>query len=279
LIAKFESIKSRRIVLKDDWHMFIHAPSERFMSLPAVAMVGSLVDRSDRIYRSIDESTLPEEDVALIWCSDYILSPREVPVFERLSNSRRKREWLLGRIAAKDAIRLLVSELTGLRLSCGDIEIGSDQFGAPTAVVPQFSSGSKLTVSITHKDGLAIAVAGYSANRIGIDLEKIEAREVGLEKLLFSEGEQALLNKWIESNRDLNLSIAWAAKEAAAKAIGSGLKGDPKSLEIVAVDGVGERQRLSLRLRGSQSSIMTVFAQATEKYVLTECELATAAMA
>ena len=77
---------------------------------------------------------------------------------------------------------------------------------------------------------------------VGIDLERIEARAPGFEAVAFGAAELALLPA---DGRDEWTARFWAAKEAAAKAAGTGLEGDPRRFAVAERDGerlrVGER--------------------------------------
>jgi phosphopantetheine--protein transferase-like protein len=296
LIAHFESIKSRRITLSEDWRKFVHAPNETYLSQSAASIANSFPDTNDHIGRFMKDSALPQDEATVNWCADYILSPQESSVFETLANSRRKREWLLGRIVAKDAVRLILSKSLNRRFASADIEIFNDASGVPEVYI----SGNRLTMpeislSITHKEGFAVAVAlkTDSQQKIGIDLEKIEPREEGLEKLFFTQAEQSILSNWLRRDRDLALAAAWSAKEAVAKALGTGLKADPKNFEIRSLEGPTDQKKPLVRwtvapnpdrihaqnheISGKLPDPISVSSEVTDEFILSECILATAA--
>jgi acyl transferase domain-containing protein/phosphopantetheinyl transferase (holo-ACP synthase) len=144
--------------------------------------------------------------------------------------------WLLGRVAAKDAVRSQGS----LDLCLADVRIASDEHGAPTV---EFASGSGRgpRVSLAHKEHVAVAVA---ADRdrfrgVGIDIEPRGELDASLVNDAFSEAEREILQSAArgagEKVHDW-YTAAWCAKEAAGKALSRGVLGGPRSLEIVAVD-------------------------------------------
>jgi phosphopantetheine--protein transferase-like protein len=275
-IAQFNSIKSRRIVLNDKWREYVHAPAENFLSQPATVVAKTFVDTAQQIYRCMDESALPSEEATLSWCADYILTAAETKMFESLANSKRRREWLLGRICVKDAVRLLLARSADVHLGCADVEILYHASGAPQVLFPaSLHSVPKLSISIAHKGGLAMAVASNdrSKDSIGIDIERVERRDSGIETLILTERECSILVEELKRNRDLVLSTAWAAKEAASKALGIGLEGNPKNLEIVAIERSGERQKLTLRSNIVTMPTLIVSAETAELHVFTECKL------
>ncbi|WP_051361927.1 type I polyketide synthase [Solimonas soli] len=150
---------------------------------------------------------------------------------------RRRRQWLNGRVAAKDAVR---AWLRG-QGAAGDIfpqelRIANDGDGAPhvhgnvTDVVP-----AALQISIAHKDTLAAAIVGAQA--VGIDLERIEARDPGFVAMAFTPAERALLLGTDNAVADIEWTRGWVAKEAAAKAARTGLGGHLRDTVIEARDG------------------------------------------
>ena len=61
-----------------------------------------------------------------------MLSPGERETWLRMrAVEKRRQEWLLGRCAAKDAVRLLVEEYTGVHLAPAEVEIVPDPYGRP----------------------------------------------------------------------------------------------------------------------------------------------------
>ena len=99
-----------------------------------------------------------------------------------------------------------------------------------------------LQVSIAHTAGLGVALVAEGrdpASWPGIDIEAIEPRSATFEATSLTAEEIALLGPLglAGPERDLVLTRAWAAKEAAAKAAGTGLQGRPRDWVITAVDG------------------------------------------
>jgi 4'-phosphopantetheinyl transferase EntD len=155
--------------------------------------------------------------------------------------------WLLGRIAAKDAVRSLGSLDVGL----ADVRVASDEHGAPTI---ELASGRGPRVSLAHKERAAVAVAADPRRfrGVGIDVEPRGRLDAALVEDAFGEAERRILQAAARAaGEELDdwHTGAWCAKEAAGKAVGRGLVGGPRSLEIVAVDA--RSGRFSLELRGA----------------------------
>jgi len=167
---------------------------------------------------------------------DYIsrryLTTAERTVYDGLS-PRRRRQWLAGRVAAKDAVLDRLRRRGAAEVYPQELRVENDAAGAPriranvTATVPE-----ALHLSIAHKDTLAAAIVGE--HPVGIDIERIEPREEGFLALAFSEAERALL---AEEDAAAGATRGWVAKEVVAKAAGTGLQGRPRDFVIEARDG------------------------------------------
>ncbi len=166
------------------------------------------------------------------------LSPAERPSFEARS-ARGRVPWLLGRVAAKDAVRRHLVARGFVDFDPTRIVVVNDERGCPALQV----RGARLSargvrVSIAHKPTVAVAVAATpprpSRPGIGVDVEAVEARSDAFERTAFTPAERQLV-PGPAADRDGWLTRMWAAKEATAKASGQGLGGRPKTFEIDAV--------------------------------------------
>jgi len=135
----------------------------------------------------------------------------------------RRHDWLRGRTAAKDAVRLL----RGAGEYPAEIRIGQDEAGAPflPADLPG-GRGAPPRVSISHTRGIALAAAADAAlyDGVGIDVVAIEPREDAFLETAFAHAERAVLSAAADHGaRSALAAWMWCAKEAAAKAHGLGL--------------------------------------------------------
>ncbi|MCS5697927.1 polyketide synthase dehydratase domain-containing protein [Cyanobium sp. FGCU-52] len=145
----------------------------------------------------------------------------------------RRTEWLLGRIAAKDALRQWAWQYLGLALAPVDIQIRTTPTGQPYGDCPALGVEPLPPVSISHSEGYALAAVAPSGQPIGLDLERRSSGR-DWEALLdgFSAGEKSLLQQLDIPSRELATLGMWCAKEAAAKALGTGLAGAPTLWEV-----------------------------------------------
>jgi len=149
---------------------------------------------------------------------------------------RGKGEWLLGRIAIKDCVRRLLWDRGHGPLFPAEIEIDVEPAGRPVVRGPFHEH---LHVSAAHKPGIVVARIA-EGREIGIDIERIEPRSPDFEELAFTAAERALLPAASAMSRppdpsaaptptarDVAITRFWVAKEAASKARGTGLAGNP----------------------------------------------------
>lgn len=163
------------------------------------------------------------------------LSRRELAEYRKMSNPRARAEWLFGRVTAKDAVRAWVKRHYNRDLYPADVEIIPDEHGKPKIGGRWLSElGVVPEVSISHKGTVAVAAA--ADQELGIDIEVVEGRDAGFEAVAFSEGERRILGKLNGLERAEWVTRAWCAKEAAGKALGRGLNGNPRSMMVQSVD-------------------------------------------
>jgi len=146
--------------------------------------------------------------------------------------ARRRRGWLLGRMAIRDAVRDWLWRRGHGPLFPIEIEVGNDDHGRPFVRGP-FTDD--LRVSVAHKEDVAVARVALGRD-VGIDVERVEPRGEGFASIAFTPAERALRGG---DDADEWLTRVWAAKEALAKALGTGLEGNPRRFEVK--EAAGER--------------------------------------
>jgi phosphopantetheinyl transferase len=147
--------------------------------------------------------------------------------FEQIG-ARKRRGWLLGRIAIKDACRLHLWKAGEGPMFPVEVAVDNEPSGKPIATV----RGRRLHVSVAHKDDLAVAIVSDDTD-VGIDLERIAPRAETFDAVAFTPAELALGTAFARDEWQTRL---WAAKEAVGKARGTGLS-DPRRVVVRAVDG------------------------------------------
>jgi 4'-phosphopantetheinyl transferase len=161
---------------------------------------------------------------------DTWLSQRERNVLAQLRFEVRSRDWRLGRWTAKlavagwmDAAGLAVVDLT-------ECEVLAANDGAPEGFVRR--EPAPCSVSLSHRDGRALAVVAPASARLGCDLELVEPRAPVFAADYFTERERAVVAEAAAGELDLIVTLIWAAKEAALKAMRCGLRADTRWVEV-----------------------------------------------
>jgi phosphopantetheinyl transferase len=179
-----------------------------------------------------------------------------------LKGSRRS-EWLLGRIVAKDALRQWAKQRFNLDLTPMDIQILPDDLGKPLLYCPKLEAIAPLPdLSISHGRNYFVGAIAEPGMRIGIDLQRLDAvAYLDWLELAFTLKELELLAQLPQQNEKAIIIGAWCAKEAAAKAAGTGLNGNPKQWQVsqfditnqkVAIAHVGEIFQIKLYFRDGE---------------------------
>ena len=150
---------------------------------------------------------------------------------------KQKRQWLFGRAAIKEAVRVLLYEQTGRLLYPSDITVLHDAHGAP--VVDGWWCGVVAAaphVSLSHNERASLAVAARDCP-VGVDLEdlgRIQRPELLADSLTLVE--RASLHGLEGEALEDRLLRLWCAKEAVAKQLGIGLGGAPDRFDVSFVD-------------------------------------------
>jgi phosphopantetheinyl transferase len=145
-------------------------------------------------------------------------------------NPNAQRQWLLGRMAAKDAARTWLWQHGHGSMFPIEVRVSNDDSGQPRV---SGAFGEDLRVSVAHKDSVAVALVAEDRD-VGIDVEKIETRSERFAELALTDSERLLCPR---EDRDVWITRMWTAKEAVAKSMGTGLKGRPRDFVISRIDG------------------------------------------
>ncbi|MBE7324086.1 polyketide synthase dehydratase domain-containing protein [Nocardioides sp. Y6] len=163
-------------------------------------------------------------------------------------NPRAQRTRLLGRIAAKDAARAKLFTAGHPEVYPAEVEVHNDEQGRPHVTASASSTLGHLgdlRLSIAHTlggrgspGGVGVALLAEGVD-VGIDVERVTARTETFADVAMGERERTLFathhGHLTGRDRDRELTRWWAAKEAAAKATGTGLQGRPRDHEVTEV--------------------------------------------
>jgi acyl transferase domain-containing protein/phosphopantetheinyl transferase len=144
---------------------------------------------------------------------------------------RGRRQWLLGRIAAKDAVRQFLWGRGEPEMFPAELRIGNDDAGRPHASGAYGRELPPVTISVAHRAEAGVAIA--RSGPCGIDVEEVVPRAESTVDAALGDGEQALFAT-LTGDPERWFARFWTAKEAVAKLLGTGLRGEPRDFEVVA---------------------------------------------
>ncbi|QEM02509.1 4'-phosphopantetheinyl transferase superfamily protein [Mucilaginibacter rubeus] len=155
-----------------------------------------------------------------------LLHKEEIAYYQSLKASRRKHSYLLGRIAAKNALIDLLG--TG---KCEDIYIGTGVFQYP---VIYYDLANNVQVSISHCNDFGIAMVYPENHPLGVDIEKINLPDLDAMKTQISDRELVFFGD-LELSLLQGCTILWTVKESLSKILKVGMT---NGLHLFEVDEV-----------------------------------------
>ena len=170
-----------------------------------------------------------EQTEADLPAHDDWLGPEECVLLRQKRFPKRRADWRLGRWTAKRAAAAYLTLPADPR-SLRDIEVRAASSGAPEL----FLAGrpAAITISISHRAGIAACAIAPSGVALGCDLELIEPRDASFVADYFTAEEQAWIARTPEPDRPRLVTLIWSAKESALKALREGLRIDTRSLAV-----------------------------------------------
>ncbi len=171
-----------------------------------------------------------------------VLGERERAAWTELrGDPRRSTDWLMGRIAVKEAVRSWYLHRAGQLLYPADIVIVDNEYGQPSVDCAGLEAlGPAPQISLAHANGSGVAIAGPPQLRVGIDLEPMgRTSPTDLLRSAFGESEQRHVGNASSEALEERVLRMWCAKEAAAKSLGTGLDGNPHAFKVKAISPVG----------------------------------------
>jgi len=178
------------------------------------------------------------------------LGPEEREAYAAMQHPKRRREWLAGRVAAKQAVRSLL----GVQAPAPPaVRVVGSAHAAPKVLMDAEGSLDSMCISIAHSDDCACAAAACGAS-IGIDVQRV-ALEVGGFPGAFCKQEEAdRVGRSTGDQRVAVLMAIWTAKEASLKALSpEQLAMTDLSVESARLEGpyaifeIGLRQAITVR--------------------------------
>jgi len=165
------------------------------------------------------------------------LHPVERKVFDSLPTAIRKNSYLLGRIAAKMAISMIVGSE-----AMPSVFIDQGIFKFP---VVKSHLNHNIQVSISHCDDIGIGLAFPEEHPLSVDIERIRPDIVDIIREYLSAADQTLLVNGRLSN-PAGHTLLWTVKESLTKILRTGLTMDLKTVEIQSIEKKGDNCYISI---------------------------------
>ncbi len=155
------------------------------------------------------------------------LSASEAVCLDAMRFPKRRTDWRLGRWTAKCALSAYLSVPAALE-RFREMEIRAALDGAPEAFVG--GEPAALTISLSHRSGIAFCAVAAVDTYLGCDLEVVETRSPAFVADYFTANEQARIARASSEDRNRLVTLLWSAKESALKALRAGLRLDTRSV-------------------------------------------------
>src|SRR6266536_6267749 len=165
------------------------------------------------------------------------LSESEAARLDSMRFEKRRKDWRLGSWTAKLAV-VAYRNLSEHSQTLRDVEIRPATSGAPDV----FFAGqpAPVTISLSHRDGIAICAVAPSSVALGCDLEIIEPRSESFIADYFTAEEKELVARARADDRSRLLTLLWSGKESTLKALREGLRSDTRSVIVSPADVPGD---------------------------------------
>lgn len=151
-----------------------------------------------------------ETELAAFW-----LTEQERMQLDRYAFEKRRSEWFLGRICAKQSVIDLLSRSQPEPLLPRDISIEVSATGRPYLALPKTNGTEPIPdISISHSHNKVIAIAGKFS--CGVDIQLLTDTLYKVKDRFSSEADLALLASTSEDEL-VQLGMLWVAKEAIRK--------------------------------------------------------------
>lgn len=160
------------------------------------------------------------------------LNASETVRLNGLRFAKRRADWRLGRWTAKRAVAVCLN-LPLDRHTLAGIEIRSAKSGAPAVFLA--NTPANATISLSHREGMAVCAVVLATAALGCDLEMIEQHSDAFVADYFTTEEQKLVADAPAVDRLRLLTLLWSAKESMLKALHAGLRLDTRSVIVMPV--------------------------------------------
>ncbi len=228
------------------------------------------------LLKLLSATTVPEQSQPdSLSCE--LLHPKEAAILSGYKFPKRRSEYYAGRICAKLATQALfnLTNPHSIPLLLSEIEIFNTPSGRPGVRLHGANVNlPRMDISISHSGDYGVAIA--SESKCGIDLQLQKATLLRVQEKFCNEIEYRLLEtSIIDSETITRLTLLWAAKEAAKKALSQLKMPGFLDLEVWKVEKFTNCLMLFFRSPNTENMEMprqiTVLADMFNDYALAVC--------
>jgi 4'-phosphopantetheinyl transferase len=187
---------------------------------------------------------------------------------EGLRLTKRRTDFLLGRWTLK----LAVAKVLGWPEDSGSLARFEGR--AALSGAPQLYVDGRLaahSVSLSDRAGCAICLVASGTTPVGCDVEIIEPRSDAFVRDYLTETERGLVGA-AGPDRHKAANLVWSAKESALKVLGTGLRRDTRSVEVlVAALNPAQRTWARLEVRTEEGAVFPGWWRQSGDFLITVC--------
>ncbi len=224
---------------------------------------------NDMVVASVGRTVIPGGN--LDWICRLCLTHPEIDLFNTLDSPRKKWEWLYGRLAAKDAVRMWMRQHFDIeQMHPLSFAILNDEQGCPYVQLLEDRPGVPF-ISISHVQDRSFAAVSHMP--VGIDVEPADREIDTAAKTFITSPEEFGLMASMAGVQEESQSLLrlWCAKESVGKSLGIGLDGRPN--DLVAIEADSEGRLLIQHLPTNQQYVAQTWDDGvyTGSFVIAEC--------
>jgi 4'-phosphopantetheinyl transferase len=187
---------------------------------------------------------------------------------DALRFAKRRTDFLLSRWTLK----LAVAKVLGWpddSASLARIEGRATPSGAPQLHIDGRPAAHG--VSLSDRAGCAICLIANRSATVGCDVEIVEPRSDAFVRDYLTEAERELVAT-VGPDRHKAANLVWSAKESALKVLGTGLRRDTRSVEVVVAElNPAERTWSPLEVRTDEGAVFPGWWRQSGSFLVTAC--------
>lgn len=186
--------------------------------------------KRSKISYNVGVCVIKEDLPALIQYFNMLHSD-ELTYYNNLEFNKRKTSYLLGRIAAKNA----VSQMVEKDISCSSFSV---KFGVFQFPIVKNLQHQNIQVSISHCNDLGVALAFPEEHPLGIDIERVNDDKICTIDTMLADKEKEIVKSMFVKISE-GYTMLWTIKEALSKVLRTGMTTSFRIFELDSIQRQG----------------------------------------